>query len=87
MKNCVFLSSGEITLFYSTRAPPAHFKAGEFVNFTTLEFTWTAVEESSVNGHFQGYEVNLYYYILKILKCMTTKIQISGCALKYVMFV
>ncbi|PIO64975.1 fibronectin type III domain protein, partial [Teladorsagia circumcincta] len=37
--------------------PPSNFRVEKVVNFSTVSFKWEAVEESTVNGFFRGYEV------------------------------
>ncbi|CAD6198575.1 unnamed protein product [Caenorhabditis auriculariae] len=40
--------------------PPAEFKIEKIVNFTTARFLWTPVDPSTVNGHFEGYEIEYW---------------------------
>lgn len=39
---------------------PTMFKLEKQINFTTVNFTWSPIDESSVNGHFQGYEIEYW---------------------------
>ncbi|CAB3409266.1 unnamed protein product [Caenorhabditis bovis] len=40
--------------------PPSDFRISQHINFTTINFTWSPVDASTVNGHFLGYEIEYW---------------------------
>ncbi|KHJ92627.1 fibronectin type III domain protein, partial [Oesophagostomum dentatum] len=41
-------------------APPANFRIEQVVNFSSVNFAWELVPESSVKGYFRGYEIEFW---------------------------
>ncbi|PIO60502.1 fibronectin type III domain protein, partial [Teladorsagia circumcincta] len=48
--------------------PPNNFRVENVVNFSTVSFKWEAVEESTVNGFFRGYEIEFWRDVLPARK-------------------
>ncbi|RCN24259.1 fibronectin type III domain protein, partial [Ancylostoma caninum] len=49
-------------------APPANFRIEKLVNFSSVNFAWEPVPESSVKGYFRGYEIEFWRDLLPARK-------------------
>lgn len=79
-RQCVQFSDSTCTLvamppFSEPDAPPDGFEASEFLNATSVRFTWNHVDRSTVNGHFKGYKVKCRYLLSYSLQQLTFQIQ------------